>query len=139
MTDLKRASFNNWDVRLRLTLRCKSISASIRGTEVKPNIISVVSYSSYVSEVCVPCSLVYQCFAIRVQIPKSWIVAEGFETLQQDAVFKSVFAFCLLEAFTLARCCNCSRKTIDRWKLAVAGHTHKAQISISTISLVKPC
>lgn len=92
-----RPALHNWDVRLRLSLRCTSVSAPIRGTEVNLIIISVVSYPKYVSEVFLyrSCSLVFQCFAKRFQIPQSWRVTDGFVALQQEevnaSVFKSVF------------------------------------------------
>lgn len=68
-------------------------------------------------------------------------MTDGLEGLQQDALNVSVSVFylrCILHPYEPCAA-TVAEKTIDRWKLAVAVHTHKVHISSFPVPLQKPC
>lgn len=88
------------------------------------------------------CSLVFQCFAKRFQIPVDWwfprLCSRTLRMLQCLKAFISVPAVLFTSVWAVR--CNCSRQIINRLKLAVAvhTHTHKAQTSSFPVLLLKP-
>lgn len=136
-------ALHKWDVRLLLSLMWTSISAP-RETEVNLISISVVSYSRYVSAVsfCLSCSLVFLCFAKRFR--KSTELGGDWWFRGSAAGCFECFSVCFLSPRCILHpyepcAATVAEKTIDRWKLAVAVHTHKVHISSFPVPLQKPC